>query len=81
MYEMMEKSASWQLERGYVKRNQRKESAMQRMWNSSSIRIHTNLFLLLFGMASVSLLNHTEAGFACLSNPCVYGVCIDDLNR
>ncbi|XP_050086417.1 protein eyes shut [Anopheles aquasalis] len=22
----------------------------------------------------------TSAGFACLSNPCVYGVCIDDLN-
>ncbi|XP_035916517.1 protein eyes shut [Anopheles stephensi] len=22
----------------------------------------------------------TKAGFACLSNPCVYGVCIDDLN-
>ena len=23
----------------------------------------------------------TRAGFACLSNPCVFGVCIDDLNR
>ncbi|XP_053692498.1 protein eyes shut [Sabethes cyaneus] len=71
---------------GFVKRNkwsnanQGKKLAMQRMWNNSSIRIRTNLFLLLFGIASVSVLNHTEAGFACLSNPCVYGVCIDDLN-
>lgn len=22
-----------------------------------------------------------EAGFACLSSPCVYGICMDDLNR
>ncbi|XP_049813652.1 protein eyes shut-like [Schistocerca nitens] len=23
----------------------------------------------------------TKAGFACLSNPCIHGICIDDLNR
>lgn len=31
--------------------------------------------LLVNGPQSVS------AGFACLSNPCVFGVCVDDLNR
>ncbi|XP_052892396.1 protein eyes shut [Anopheles moucheti] len=31
-------------------------------------------------LISCSLVHLTEAGFACLSNPCVYGVCIDDLN-
>nr|XP_019544869.2 protein eyes shut [Aedes albopictus] len=50
-------------------------------WNRiSMVRIRTNLFLLLIGIASFSVLNHTEAGFACLSNPCIYGVCTDDLN-
>lgn len=24
---------------------------------------------------------NAEAGFACLSNPCIYGICIDELNR
>ncbi|XP_055547173.1 protein eyes shut [Wyeomyia smithii] len=57
--------------------NQRKESSG---WSMPSIRIRTNVFLLLIGAASVSLINQTEAGFACLSNPCIYGVCIDDLN-
>ena len=27
------------------------------------------------------VISNTWAGFACLSNPCVFGVCIDDLNR
>lgn len=27
------------------------------------------------------IIGHTLAGYACLSNPCVFGVCIDDLNR
>uniref|UniRef100_A0A6E8W7B9 Protein eyes shut n=1 Tax=Anopheles coluzzii TaxID=1518534 RepID=A0A6E8W7B9_ANOCL len=31
-------------------------------------------------LISGSLVHLSEAGFACLSNPCVYGVCIDDLN-
>ncbi|KAL9708057.1 hypothetical protein quinque_011575 [Culex quinquefasciatus] len=50
------------------------------VWNDPAIRIRTNLFLLLFGIISVSVLSYSEAGYACLSNPCVYGVCIDDLN-
>ncbi|XP_065093274.1 protein eyes shut [Ochlerotatus camptorhynchus] len=61
-------------------RNHRTKISCKWAWNCMSIRIHTNLFLLLIGIASVSVLNHTEAGFACLSNPCIYGVCIDDLN-
>ncbi|XP_058820383.1 protein eyes shut [Topomyia yanbarensis] len=60
--------------------HRRIETSIQIMWNNSSNRIRTNLFLLLFGIAATSFLSHTEAGFACLSNPCVYGVCIDDIN-
>lgn len=30
---------------------------------------------------TVFLIKSAYAGFACLSNPCVFGVCIDDLNR
>lgn len=26
-------------------------------------------------------IGNSLAGFACLSNPCIFGVCIDDLNR
>lgn len=32
-----------------------------------------------FGLCCI--IGHTWAGFACLSNPCVFGVCIDDINR
>lgn len=28
-----------------------------------------------------TMFQYSEAGFACLSNPCVFGVCIDGLNR
>uniref|UniRef100_A0A182JZL7 Protein eyes shut n=1 Tax=Anopheles christyi TaxID=43041 RepID=A0A182JZL7_9DIPT len=36
--------------------------------------------ILVLGLISGWLVHLSEAGFACLSNPCVYGVCIDDLN-
>lgn len=32
-------------------------------------------------ITTVFLIKSTFAGFACLSNPCIFGVCIDDLNR
>ena len=41
---------------------------------------HT-LALLLLLLLLLLLQPHTEAGFACLSSPCVYGICMDDLNR
>ncbi|XP_053675860.1 protein eyes shut [Anopheles nili] len=31
-------------------------------------------------LASSAMINPSHAGYACLSNPCIYGVCIDDLN-
>ncbi|XP_055637815.1 protein eyes shut [Toxorhynchites rutilus septentrionalis] len=60
--------------------NYRTKFSCQWIWNNSATRIRTNWFLLVFGVASLSILAQTDAGFACLSNPCVYGVCIDDLN-
>lgn len=29
----------------------------------------------------VFLIENCWAGFACLSNPCIFGVCLDDINR
>ncbi|XP_055597303.1 protein eyes shut [Uranotaenia lowii] len=49
-------------------------------WNPQKLGLSTKWFLILVGVVSLSILNQTEAGFACLSNPCIYGVCIDDLN-
>jgi hypothetical protein len=39
------------------------------------------LLTILFGFIFFNENNYCSAGFACLSNPCVFGVCIDDLNR
>ncbi|XP_058452918.1 protein eyes shut [Malaya genurostris] len=64
----------------YTSRNRRTEGSAKNVGDNSTLRIRTNLFLLLFGIAATFFLKHTEAGFACLSNPCVYGVCIDDIN-
>ncbi|XP_069677103.1 protein eyes shut isoform X2 [Periplaneta americana] len=36
--------------------------------------------VLVAACATWALLGGALAGFACLSNPCVYGICIDDLN-
>lgn len=39
---------------------------------------------IVLSIAVIVLLNGPQfvsAGFACLSNPCVFGVCVDDLNR
>uniref|UniRef100_A0A182NE63 Protein eyes shut n=1 Tax=Anopheles dirus TaxID=7168 RepID=A0A182NE63_9DIPT len=38
------------------------------------------LLILVLYLISGSMVHLSDAGFACLSNPCVYGVCIDDLN-
>lgn len=37
--------------------------------------------LLLPALILAILVGSSQAGFACLSNPCVFGVCIDGLNR
>lgn len=37
------------------------------------------VFIIVFVMCCA--IRGNSAGFACLSNPCVFGVCIDDLNR
>ena len=39
---------------------------------------HAFVFLVIGLCCSIS---GCVAGYACLSNPCVFGVCIDDLNR
>lgn len=39
------------------------------------------MFLSMAVVLLVSGPQTVSAGFACLSNPCVFGVCIDDLNR
>lgn len=36
---------------------------------------------LAFSITTIFLIKSAYAGFACLNNPCVFGVCIDDLNR
>jgi protein eyes shut len=42
---------------------------------------HKVLLTILVGFVFLNSSNYCSAGFACLSNPCVFGVCIDDLNR
>lgn len=29
----------------------------------------------------IFLIENCQAGYACLSNPCIFGVCMDDINR
>lgn len=43
-----------------------------------SYRQHS-IFFIIFGICCA--IKGNWAGFACLSNPCIFGVCIDDLNR
>lgn len=40
---------------------------------------HHIVFFIIFGLCCA--IKGNWAGFACLSNPCIFGVCIDDLNR
>lgn len=42
---------------------------------------HLTRSWLALSITTVFLIKSAYAGFACLSNPCVFGVCIDDLNR
>ncbi|XP_065164400.1 protein eyes shut [Atheta coriaria] len=44
-----------------------------------NVKVFAYLKLLTF-VSLFSYLNFTDGGFACLSNPCVHGVCLDDLN-
>jgi hypothetical protein len=37
-------------------------------------------FFILFNTSWLYLVP-SEAGIACLSNPCLYGLCVDDVNR
>lgn len=46
--------------------------------NKLQLKRHIILFITL---VLCCIIRGNWAGFACLSNPCVFGVCIDDLNR
>lgn len=50
------------------------------MWRTF-VNCNYNSLCLWIGIAICCFIGNTFAGFACLSNPCVFGVCIDDLNR
>lgn len=55
--------------------------------NKTLMRINTlglidlNKLLLIFCVGLILFVGNCWAGYACLSNPCLFGVCIDDLNR
>lgn len=38
-------------------------------------------YILISCVLLVRIINGSDASFGCSSNPCVFGVCIDDLNR
>ena len=38
-------------------------------------------YVLISGILLISWINVSEAAYVCVSNPCIFGVCLDDLNR
>lgn len=54
-------------------------------WTTTTTKFTFNLnyckFSLGFCVALICLIENCFAGYACLSNPCIFGVCIDDINR
>lgn len=54
-----------------------------RVYQKTQSKYNQDLFRgwLALSITTVFLIKSTFAGFACLSNPCIFGVCIDDLNR
>lgn len=43
--------------------------------------LNIDKLILGFCIAVIFLIENCWAGYACLSNPCIFGVCIDDINR
>lgn len=50
---------------------------------SSCIIKNNNIDKIMLGLCVVVifLIENCWAGYACLSNPCIFGVCMDDINR
>lgn len=51
--------------------------------NKSSRIKSNNIDKIMLGLCVVVifLIENCWAGYACLSNPCIFGVCMDDINR
>lgn len=60
-------------------------STSRRRRMGTSYRYSSAGILLSIAVVAVAMVvngpQSVSAGFACLSNPCVFGVCVDDLNR
>lgn len=41
----------------------------------------TDLCIVIANIIVCHIIANSEAGFSCVSNPCVYGICVDDINR
>lgn len=49
--------------------------------NNSSIKSNIDKIMLGLCVVVIFLIENCWAGYACLSNPCIFGVCMDDINR
>ena len=73
-------SKSFQTKKSQWCHEQKLIDRWQQKWNKLKSKNYYSFFIL-FGLVSMSIIQTGEALYGCLSNPCIFGVCIDGSNR